>query len=191
MGVRLEYISTGWMSVEVLGALVAGVFAGSLALIAFGADSFVELLSSVAVLSHLQNDVEGSEALGWKTSRFTNALLFSLIPIIGITTVSSFLLGVRPEASPLGIAIALGAVLIMPYLWLEKRRVGRETRCLPLSIDAFASATCFLMSIALLGGLLAEFLFGFWWADYVAAAIIVAFIGKEALESFHEIRLAG
>ncbi len=176
------------MSVEVIGALLAGVFAGSLALLAFGADSFVELLSSTVVLNHLRSDVEGSESRGWKTSRFTNALLFSLVPVIGITTVYSFFSGVRPEASPLGIAIALGAFVIMPYLWLEKRRIGEETRCLPLSIDAFASATCFLMSIALLGGLLAEFLLGYWWADYVATAIIVAFIGKEALESLHEIR---
>ncbi len=179
------------MSVEVFGALLAGALAGSLALIAFGADSFVELVSSVVVLSHLRSDVEGSEARGWKTSRFTNGLLFSLIPVIGTAAAYSFLLGGRPEASPLGIAIALGAVLIMPYLWLGKRRIGQETRCLPLSIDAFASATCFLMSIALLGGLLAEFWFGFWWADYVAMAIIIAFIGKEALESLDEIRLAG
>lgn len=110
-----------------------------------------------------------------------------MIPIIGATGAYSFFTGLRPEGSPLGVAIAAGAVLIMPFLWLEKRRIGRETRCLPLSVDAFASATCFLMSIALLGGLLAEFLFGFWWADYLATVVIVAFIGKEALESYGEI----
>ncbi len=178
------------MSIEVLGALLAGVFAGSLALVAFGADSLVELLSSTVVLSHLKGDVEGSEAQGRNTSRFTNALLLSLVPIIAVTATYSFSLGLRPEGSPLGVAIASGAVLIMPFLWLEKRRIGQETRCLPISIDAFASATCFLMSIALLGGLLTEFLFGFWWADYIATVIIVAFIGKEALESYHEIHAA-
>ncbi len=185
-GIRLEYLSTGWMSVEVLGALTAGVHAGSLALVAFGADSFVELLSSAVVLSHLRGDVAGSGARGWKTSRFTNILLFLLIPVIAVTGAYSFFLGARPEASPLGIAIASGAALIMPFLWLEKRRIGRETRCFPLSIDAFTSATCFLMSISLLAGLLAEFAFGFWWADYIATAIIVAFIGKEAIESYQE-----
>ncbi len=179
------------MSIEVFGALLAGILAGSLALVAFGADSFIELLSSAVVLRHLQVDVGGSGAQGWKTSRFTNLLLFSLIPIIGATAAYSFYIGVRPEQSPLGVAIALGAVLIMPLLWLEKRKIGKETRCLPLSIDAFESATCFLMSIALLGGLLAEFLFGFWWADYLATVIILAFIGKEALESQHEIHAAG
>jgi divalent metal cation (Fe/Co/Zn/Cd) transporter len=94
----------------------------------------------------------------------------------------------RPEGSPLGVAIAIGAVAIMPYLWLEKRRIGRETKCLPLSIDAVESATCFFMSLALLAGLLAEYLLGLWWADYVATAVILAFVAREGAESYRELR---
>lgn len=71
----------------------------------------------------------------------------------------------------------------MPYLWLEKRRIGKETRCLPLSADAAESATCFLMSAALLGSLLAEFFLGLWWIDYVATALILTFVAKEAVEA--------
>lgn len=77
--------------------------------------------------------------------------------------------------------------MVMPHLWFQKRKIGQETRCLPMSIDSYASATCLLMSVALLGGLLIEFLFGFWWADYVATAIILAFVGKETVESHREI----
>ncbi|MDV3278071.1 MAG: cation transporter [Nitrososphaerales archaeon] len=95
----------------------------------------------------------------------------------------SYLSGLRPDTSPLGIVVAAGAVLIMPYLWLEKRRIGKETRCLPLSADAAESATCFLMSAALLGSLLAEFFLGLWWIDYVATALILTFVAKEAVEA--------
>ena len=68
----------------------------------------------------------------------------------------------------LGILIAIGAVIIMPYLWWQKKKIGDETNNMPLSIDAVKSITCLFMSVALLAGLLAEYLFGFWWADYVA-----------------------
>jgi divalent metal cation (Fe/Co/Zn/Cd) transporter len=75
----------------------------------------------------------------------------------------------------------------MPVLYLEKRQIGKETRTLSLSLDAIESLTCIFMSVALLGGLLAEYLFGLWWVDYVATAAILAFVAKEAVESFHEL----
>jgi divalent metal cation (Fe/Co/Zn/Cd) transporter len=174
------------MVVEVAGAIIAGTLAGSLALITFGADSFLELISGVAVLRHLRIDRGGSEMLGNRTARLTSILLFALIPAIGLSTLYSYLTGIRPEGSPFGIAVAAGAVVVMPFLMLEKRKIGRETRCLPLSIDAYASATCLLMSVALLGGLLAVYLTGLWWFDYVATGVILAFVAKEATESLRE-----
>src|SRR5207247_10341318 len=92
----------------------------------------------------------------------------------------SYLTGLRPEASPLGIAIALGAVLIMPYLWLEKRKIGRETRSSILSMDAVESLTCIFMSISLLRGLLVEYFLRLWWVDYLGIGIILAFVAREA-----------
>jgi divalent metal cation (Fe/Co/Zn/Cd) transporter len=180
----MEYLSTGWMGVEVLGSVVAGLVAGSVALIAFGGDSLVELLSSVIVARHLKQDMGGSLILGRRTAQFSSVLLLSLLPTIGVGAGYSYLAGLRPAGSPLGIAIAIGAVVIMPYLWFQKRKVGRETRCLPLQIDAVESATCFLMSVALLGGLLAEILLGLWWADYLATGVILVFVAKEARESY-------
>jgi divalent metal cation (Fe/Co/Zn/Cd) transporter len=124
--------------------------------------------------------------LGMEASKFSSGLLFLLLPLLGLAALYSYIAGIRPEASPLGILIAVGAVIVMPYLWLEKRKVGEETNCLPLKIDAIESATCFFMSLALLGGLLAEYLLGWWWADYLAAAIILLFVAKEATESYRQ-----
>jgi divalent metal cation (Fe/Co/Zn/Cd) transporter len=145
----------------------------------------VELLSALVVARHLMEDAGGSLGTGGRSARFSSILLLSLVPVVGIGAGYSYLVGLRPEGSPLGIAIAVMALLVMPYLWLEKRKIGGETRCLPLQIDALESATCFFMSLALLCGLLVEFLLGFWWADYLTTGIILLIVAKEAIESYH------
>ncbi len=179
-----------WMLIEVFGSIGFGVIAGSFALLAFGGDSLIELISGVAVLTGLRNDSSLSHTSGGysnKTERFTSLLLFALIPVIGLGAVFSYITGLKPEASPLGIAIAIGAVIVMPYLYVQKKRIGRETRSLPLSIDAIESVTCLFMALALLGGLLAEYFLGLWWADYVATGVILVFVAREAVESYHEL----
>jgi divalent metal cation (Fe/Co/Zn/Cd) transporter len=187
-GITVEYLSSAWMIVEASGSIVFGLIAGSLALLAFGGDSLIELISGLAVLVYLQRDSNGSVMSDSKrTAQVTSALLFSLIPTIGIGAVYSYLAGLRPEGSPIGIAVATGAVIIMPYLWLQKSRIGRETRSLPLSMDAIESVTCFFMSVALLGGLILEYFVGLWWVDYLAAGAIIAFVTKEAIESYNEL----
>jgi hypothetical protein len=178
------------MGVEVLGSLGFGLLVGSLAMVAFGADSLVELLSASVVLRHLKDDVGGSQTVGDRTAWFSSLLLLSLLPIIGLGATYAYLSGIRPEGSPVGIAIAVGAVVVMPYLWLKKRKVGEATNCLPLKIDSVESMTCFLMSVALLAGLLAEYFLRLWWADYLATGVILAFVGKEAVESYQEARLS-
>lgn len=157
------------------------------ALLAFGGDSVVELASAFIVFGHLKDDAGGSTERGRRTAAATTLLLFALVPVIGLGTAYSYLLGVRPGDSLLGVAVAAGAALIMPYLWLEKRKIGRETACLPLSVDAVESAACFLMALALLAGLLAEYFLGLWWADYAATAVILALVAKEALASYREL----
>jgi len=186
LGLMVEYVSLGWMIVEVIGSIGIGLLSSSLALIAFGSDSFVELISGVAVLIHLKGESGGSSDLGERTEKLAKLLLVALIPVIGLSAIYSYLVGVRPESSLLGITIAMGAVLIMPILWIQKRRIGRETNCIPLSIDAIESATCFLMALALLGSLLVNYFFKIGWIDYLATAIILAFVGKESLEAFRK-----
>lgn len=147
-----------------------------------------ELISAFVVFSHLREDATGSRALGRRAALATTVLLFAIIPTVGLGAVYSYTSGLRPSPSVLGIAVAVGAVAIMPYLWLEKRKIGRETRCLPLSIDAVESATCFFMAVALLGGLLAEYFLGLWWADYVATGAILVFVAREAVEAYGEMK---
>jgi divalent metal cation (Fe/Co/Zn/Cd) transporter len=183
----MEYMSIAWMFAEVLGSFVAGLLASSFALIAFGSDSVIELASAFIVLRHLRLDDAGSRGQGERTALLTSLLLIGIVPVIGITsTYSFFVLRVRPEASVLGLAVAIGAVAIMPILWLEKRKIGLETGCLPLSIDAIESETCFLMSLALLAGLALEFVFHTGWFDYAATVVILAFVAFEGRESFEE-----
>ncbi len=186
-GIRVEYFSSAWMIVEVLGSIVFGLMAGSFALLAFGGDSLIELISGLAVLNHLRKDVGGSDTQSRRTESVTAALLFALIPVIGLGAVYSYITGLRAEVSSVGIAVAIGAVIIMPYLWWEKSKIGRETRSLPLSMDAIESATCVFMSVALLGGLVVEYFTGFWWVDYLATGVILAFVAKEAVESYREL----
>jgi len=188
-GIRIEYLSSAWMTIEVLGSIGVGLFAGSFALLAFGGDSLIELISGLAVLSGLRRDSSrvGSVLDSKRTEQFTSLLLFALIPVIGLGAVYSYLTGLKPEGSPLGIVIAIGAVIVMPYLYVQKKRIGRETRSLALSMDAIESVTCLFMATALLGGLLAEYFLGLWWADYLATGVILAFVAREAVESHHEL----
>jgi divalent metal cation (Fe/Co/Zn/Cd) transporter len=182
------------MTIEILGSIGVGLIAGSFALLAFGGDSLIELISGLAVLRGLRGDSSrssGNATDSRRTEQFTSLLLFSLIPVIGLGALYSYVTGSKPEGSPLGIVIAIGALIVMPYLYIQKKRIGRETRSLSLSMDAIESITCIFMATALLGGLLAEYFLGLWWADYLATGIILVFVAREAVESYHDLREGG
>lgn len=176
------------MTVESIVSLVAATLAGSFALAAFGGDSIIELISATAVAGYLRRFGSGKrdDRLLHRTERITSLLLFSLIPIISLGAIVSFFTGIRAEASVLGIIIAVGAVLIMPMLWIGKLRIGRKTHCLPLTTDAAESATCLFMSLVLLAGLLTISFLGFWWVDYLATGVILVFVAREAVESLEK-----
>ncbi len=188
-GLIVEYVSLAWMAVECVVALYSGMVAWSLALLAFGGDSFVELLSSFTVVQHLRNTLAGraGHVETKRTEWATALLLFSLIPVIGVTAVYSLVNGIRPESSLLGIVVAMAAVAIMPMLWFEKRRIGAATDCLPLTIDAAESATCLWMSVALLLGLVINYYWKVPWIDYAATFVILCFVAKEAVESIRDV----
>ena len=184
-GLLVEYVSLGWMTVEVIGSIGFGLLSGSLALIAFGSDSLVEMISGVMVITHMKS-CRSSSDLGELTEKITKLLLVALIPIIAAGAVYSYIMRLRPESSPLGIGVAIGAVVIMPILWVQKKTIGRETNCTPLSIDAIESVTCFLMALTLLASLLVNYFFRISWIDYVATTVILAFVAKESIEAFRE-----
>jgi len=189
-GLVIEYSSVAWMIAEALGAIIAGVLSGSLALLAFGGDSIVELASSITVLGHLRAEDrgEGTDQKTERTEQVTLLLLFLLIPVIGFGAAYAYFSGVEPEASVLGIIVAVASIVIMPVLWFEKRRIGKHANCLPIEVDATESATCFLMSAALLLALVVNFLWRLWWVDYVATGFILVFLTREAFEALHHFR---
>lgn len=188
-GLLVEYASLAWGLIEGVVSVGAGLPVASLALIAFGVDSFIELGSSFVVADYLRLCCKKRKfEQNTKIERITAVLLLALIPTIGLGAFYSYLSGIKPEASPVGIAVACGAAVIMPVLWYKKKRIGKATNCLPLTVDAIESATCFLMSLALLVGLLVNYLWKLWWADYLAAAVILIFITKEAIETISENR---
>ncbi|MFI5419695.1 MAG: cation transporter [Nitrososphaerales archaeon] len=180
------------MSVEVVASIIAGLIVGkSLALLAFAGDSVIELISAYAVLDYLgklNTGIISGETDSEKTEKFATLLLVLLIPIIAGGAIYSYFSRIKLEASPLGIAVALGACIIMPILWIQKKRIGRVGNILSLSIDAAESGTCFFMSVAVLGSLLANYFFQISWADYVATAIILGFVVLEIRESLEEMR---
>src|SRR2546425_10100869 len=140
-GITIEYLSSAWMTIEVLGSIGVGLIAGSFALLAFGGDSLIELISGLAVLGGLRRDSSRTVSVieSKRTEQFTSLLLFSLIPVIGLGAFYSYVTGLKPEGSPLGIIIAVGALIVMPYLYIQKKRIGRETRSPALSMDAIES----------------------------------------------------
>lgn len=187
-GLRVEYASLVWMTVESVVAIYSGLAAWSLALLAFGGDSIVELLSSVAVVSYLRGRSRAPQHVqSDRTEWVVIILLISLLPVIGCGVLYSIVTSIKPEASPLGIVVAFGAVTIMPVLWYQKRRIGKTWNCLPLLIDAAESATCFLMSLALLIGLVANYFLKLPWIDYLVTLVILIFVAKEAAESIREL----
>ncbi len=99
----------------------------------------------------------------------------------------SFLSGIRPESSLLGIAVAIGAVVICRFCGMRRNAFGTTASCLPLTVDAAESATCFWMSAALLSGLVINYYLEVPWIDYAATLVILGFVDKEALESIREV----
>ena len=187
-GLNVEYISLAWVSVACFVAILAGLMASSLALLAFGGDSIIDMISSWTVLSHLRRTemTGGIDEENKTANRIKTILTFLLVPTIIIGIVYSYLRGIAAESSALGIGMVIGSVVIMPILAVEKNRIGSKGNLVQLSIDAMESWMCFFMSLALLGGLVMNYLWGIWWADYFAALIILVFIMSRALVSLQE-----
>ena len=182
-GLVVQYFNSIWMTVEVTVTMMAGFAAANFALLAFGSDSMIELISGVVVLLHLRKDDSGLNDAGERTSRLSRLLLFILIPVIALGASYSYFTGLKPETSVPGLVVAVIAVAVMPFFWLEKKKIGKDTNCLPLKIDALESATCLAMSVVLLAGLALQFLLHSYWAVYIALGFMLAFIAKEAVES--------
>lgn len=175
-------ITITWNVIEAIVALIAGSAASSAALIGFGLDSIVEVLSAAAVAwQFAAPDPEKREKT---TLRIIAVSFFALAAYVSMDAVLS-LTGLREaEHSPVGIAIAGLSLAVMPYLsWLE-RRTGRELGSASAVADSKQTLICTYLSAALLVGLLLNSLLGWAWSDSVAALVIATFAVREGLEAW-------
>jgi divalent metal cation (Fe/Co/Zn/Cd) transporter len=178
----LEYATVGWNCLEAILAIGAGLLAGSVALVGFGFDSVIESLSGVALLWRLHRDDvekrEHSEALALKLVGWCFLILAAYV---AFDAGKSLLYREEPEASPIGIAIAALSIVVMPVLARAKRGVAVQIESRALEADARQTDICVYLSFILLAGLGLNWAFGLWWADPVAALVMVPIIVKEGL----------
>ena len=178
---RIQIITVSWMSVEAALSLRAAWTARSPALAAFGGDSTVELLSAAVVLWRFRT--HASEHAEQRAARIAGGLLFALIAYVVLASAMSLLGYSEPRPSYLGIAVLVGAAIIMPVLAKEKRRLSALTGSAALRADPAESVLCAYLSIIALIGLVVHAIWHFAWADPVAALVITPLIALEAREA--------
>jgi len=179
---QLQAITITWMIIEAIGSLWAAVRARSPALLAFGGDSAIELLSAAVVLRRFQTHTSEEHAER-RAARIAGVLLTILTGYILAISALTLLGYSEPKSSRIGIAILAVAALVMPWLAREKRRLSSATGSAALRADAAESMLCAYLSIIALLGLAAHAFFGIGWADPVAAMAITPFIVWEAWEA--------
>src|SRR2546421_3265830 len=193
LGVWIELISLFWMVIEACIAITAGFATHSVSLQGFGIDSIIELIAGGVLLWRLLVEQGGGttavvERAERRAAWITAISLFALAVYIAGDSAFAFLTQSRPEASWWGVGLAIAAVIIMPLLWQGKLRVAKHIGSAALKADAACSVTCAYMSLTLLAGLLLNRLFGWWWADPLAALVLVYFLVHEGREALHEAR---
>lgn len=193
LGIWIELASLLWMIVEASVAIGIGFATHSVSLQGFGIDSVIELIAGSVLLWRLVLEQRGGsfeavEQAECRASWVVAMSLFALALYIIGDSIFSVLTRSRPESSSWGIGLAIAAAIIMPVLWRGKLHVARRIGSTALKADAVCSVTCAYMSLALLAGLLLNALLGWWWADPLAALVLIYFIVQEGREALHEAR---
>ena len=183
-GKLLEYFTVGYNCLEGIIAIAAGLVAGSIALVGFGFDSAIEVISGCALLWRLYGDADESrrERIEQRALRIVGISFFLLAAYVTFDAVKSLVRREAPEESVVGIALAAVSVVVMPLLVRAKRRVARSIGSAALHADATQTQICTYLSAILLGGLVLNAAFGWWWADPLAALVMVPIIVKEGWE---------
>jgi divalent metal cation (Fe/Co/Zn/Cd) transporter len=182
-GRRLEHLTIAWNLFEGCVAVVAGLIAGSVSLVGFGIDSFIEVTSAVAVLWRLHTDADHQlrERHERIALRVVGGCFGALAVYIACEAIRSLILRKAPAHSIPGIILACLSLVIMPALAAAKRKVGMALASGAMCADAKQSDFCFYLSGILLAGLLLNALFGSWWADPAAALVMAPIIGREGI----------
>ncbi|HEV8365974.1 MAG TPA: cation transporter [Gemmatimonadaceae bacterium] len=195
-GVWLEVLTIVWNAIEALVAIAAGIAAGSVALVAFGLDSVIESTSGIALYRRLAFELRGaseaeSEASERRALWFVGISFYLIAAYVLYDAVTSLMKGSAPESSPLGIALAAVSLVVMPLLAWAKLRTGKALGSRALIADAAETFVCGYLSFALLLGLGLNAALGWWWADPVAALLMLPLIVKEGNEAIESARSGG
>jgi divalent metal cation (Fe/Co/Zn/Cd) transporter len=185
-GRRLEYFTIAWNALEGLVAVVAGAIAGSISLVGFGIDSFIEVTSGSVLLWRMSvdADVHRRDLNEKRALRIVGVCFLLLATYIAYESALELWSRRAPEHSIPGIILACVSLIVMPLLSRAKRKVGRGLGSAAMHADAKQAEFCTYLSAILLAGLLLNTLLGLWWADPVAALIMVPIIAKEGIEGF-------
>jgi divalent metal cation (Fe/Co/Zn/Cd) transporter len=185
-GLWLNYLTIGYNTVEAVVSLVAGLVAGSVALVGFGVDSAIEVTASVAAQWRLRSDrdPERRERVEWLTRRVIGGSFLALSIYVTVDSVATLWQREAPDPSIVGLGILALSVFVMPVLARAKRRVALALGSRALEADAMQTSICAYLSVIALAGVALNTLAQWWWADPVAALAMVPIIAKEGLEGF-------
>jgi len=183
-GTRLSYFTIAWNSLEGLIAVAAGAVAGSISLVGFGIDSFIEVISGTTLLWRMtvDADVQRRDRNERLSLRIVGICFFFLAVYVAYESCSDLISMKVPGHSISGIILACISLVVMPILSRAKKKVGYELRSAAMNADARQTDFCVYLSAILLSGLLLNATLGWWWADPAAALIMVPIIAKEGLD---------
>jgi divalent metal cation (Fe/Co/Zn/Cd) transporter len=182
---RLAYFTIGWNAIEAIVGTTAGLAAGSVALLGFALDSVVESSSGGVVLWRLRSEISGrrtAEEAERRAVRAVAVAFFALAAYVGGQAVYNLATRAEPDPSPVGIGLAAVSLLVMPVLAWRKRLAARSLDSATVRADSTQTLLCVALSLVLLVGLGANALWGWWWADPIAALTIAGVAANEGRE---------
>ena len=186
----LSYFTVGYNVLEGVVSIIAGAFAGSIALIGFGLDSFMESLSGGVLIwrfrKHGKLSEEEEKGVEKKATKLVGYTFFILAIYVLYESINKLVSKEIPDTSLFGIIIAILSLIVMPILFYQKYQTGKALGSRSLVADSKETLACMFMSVALLIGLGANYVFGFWQADPIAGLIIVIFLGWEGYKTLTE-----
>jgi cation diffusion facilitator family transporter len=187
----LSYFTVGYNVIEGIVSIIAGIMAsGSIALIGFGLDSFIESLSGGIMIWRFRKHGKVSEEEEEKAEKIATKLIASTFFILGAyvlyESIRKLWLREIPDPSLFGIVIAIVSIIVMPFLFYAKYKTGKKLNSKSLIADSKETLTCTFLSVALLIGLGLNYFFKLWQADPIVGLIVVVFLVKEGFEIFEK-----
>ncbi len=175
----VSWLSLGWMTVEGAVGVTAGIMANSVALIGYGLDSSIEGIASIVIIWRFTGSRLYSYDAEERARKVVAATFFLLAPYIIVAAIDHLVTGNEARASWVGIGLAVGSITLMPLFGRAKKRIGNRLRSHATAGEGTQNVLCAYLSLAILVGLAANAILGFWWADPVVA-LVVAVVAVQA-----------